>query len=104
VLNYIEDSEFISLIPEDILGEFSFANRGEDTGYSVRLTIVTESNGTLLIPESFNALMDIVTINNNDTSEIFVVANMMLVNPSVDNFTSIFRTAQISFQDQAPRR
>ena len=103
VLNYTEDSGLIPLIPEDVLDEFFFANRGEDTGFSVRLHIVTGSNddpGRLLLPEG--DYPTITTSGNNSSTIIAQSASNAPVN--VIDFTAVFRTVQISFTDQAPRR
>ena len=106
-LNYTEDSGLISLIPEDIQNEFFFASRGVDTGYSVRLRIVTGSNndsGKLVLTESFDVLTDGISITGNDTSAIFVQSTAMFDNAPVTDFTTVFATVQLSFKDQAPRR
>jgi len=107
VLNYTEDSGLMSLIPEDVQDEFSFANRGVDTGYSVRLSIVRDSNddpGRLVITESVETLPDSIGVSGNNTSTIFVQSTAAFENAPVADFTNVFSTVQISFADQAPMR
>jgi len=107
VLNYTEDSGLISLIPEDIQNEFFFANRGMDSGFSVRLRIITGSNddpGTLVLPKDIYTLYPSIRITGSNTSTIFVQSAVEFDNAPVNNFTEVFRRVQISFADQAPRR
>lgn len=109
VLNYTEDTGPILLIPESIRNEFFFNDTGGfSTGYRVTLTILTGSNddsGRLILPSGFTAAG--VTISGENTSEIIVEYEFSpLTNRIVplESFNEVFRTVQILFSDDTPRR
>ena len=110
MLNYTEDSDPVSLIPEELQNNFYFTfSGGFNVGYRVTLTILNGSNndpGQLILPNEFTRPSD-VTINGENTPQITVgyeYSPLSKPDVPVDSFNATFRAVQILFNDEAPRR